>query len=78
MDVGLKLEVLYIKGVYNTLVGDGDHKCGFLMKMREWVGWDNTGPRADDVPWHYESHFVPEGKQGGADSGEAREPQGSL
>ena len=64
VDVGLKLEVLFIKGLYDTLVGDGDHKCRFLMKMwvgttmREWVGWDNTGPRADDIPWHYEKAIL--------------------
>ena len=55
MNVGLKLDVLFVAGIYETLTGGGEHKCRHLVKM--WMGtamrglvrWDNHGPRAEDA-----------------------------
>lgn len=33
------------RGLANMWVG---------LALREWFGWDNMGPRAEDVPWHYQ------------------------
>ena len=58
-NVGLKLDVLFVAGIYETLTGGGEHKCRHLVKMwmgtamKGLVGWDNRGPRAEDAPAYF-------------------------
>ena len=60
VNVGLKLDVLFVAGIYETLTGGGEHKSRHLVKMwmgtamRGFVGWDNRGPRAEDAPAYFQ------------------------
>ena len=38
---GLKLDVLFVAGIYDTLTGGGEHKCRHLVKM--WIGDGDEG-----------------------------------
>ena len=65
MNVGLKLDVLFVAGIYDTLTGGGEHKFRHLVKMwmgmamRGLVGWDNCGPRAEDAPGYFQNSRIP-------------------